>query len=269
MQKISFGFRYLQFIKTFLTLRLCSSNLVQVFEGSVWVRMNPLHSFHHLVSLIKSIFFMNVSVQQTISLVEVCLRFSDTAICWYERHRQSTLDHLHVSLSSRTELCFPSSHLAQLAASPRAGGWTFPRWHFREPVTLRDWKTVDVGRIGRLFLEESDSFLQFVLFPLSEAVKGGHGHAKDSVKLFWWKVTLREDRSDHTNNNITSHHLKRSLKWTRKYFLFLNTQAKHMTYSCYTEQTVHNHSNENTPSGHTSYCKHIIKKMSHARGNTV
>lgn len=40
------------------------------------------------------------------------------------------------------------------------------------------------------FLKEPDLLLQFVLLPLSESVKWGHGHAKDSVELLWWEVTL-------------------------------------------------------------------------------
>lgn len=50
------------------------------------------------------------------------------------------------------------------------------------------------GSPGFIFSEESDLFLQFVLLPLSKMIEGRHGHAKDSVEVLWWEVTLGGER---------------------------------------------------------------------------
>lgn len=45
-----------------------------------------------------------------------------------------------------------------------------------------------------IFSKKSDLFLKFILLPLSEMVKGTYGHAKDSVELLWWEMTLWEEK---------------------------------------------------------------------------
>lgn len=69
-----------------------------------------------------------------------------------------------------------------------------PLWRLR--FRAHCWRRTCIGLDGCCFIfsEESDLFLQFVLLPLSEMIKGRHGHAKDSVELLWWEVTLGGER---------------------------------------------------------------------------
>lgn len=44
---------------------------------------------------------------------------------------------------------------------------------------------IGLGSSDVIFSEEPDLFLQFVFLPLSQMIKGRHGHAKDPVELLW------------------------------------------------------------------------------------